>query len=322
MTKIDIYGHIGLPRFTTAEAFLRMMDRHGVAHTLLSTAQFCPDVLELSRAIVRWPDRFRAVGLPLGPDREAVRAGVRAQLEAGFCGIRLHARAAQEDPELLEIVGRAGALALVVCFDDWAPHCAQLADFLDRYPRSAMIGGHFAGPTDPGALDDPRMKRLFGHERFHVAFTRQGQFDQALLVPWARALIATVGWQRLLWGSEWPVALWRDERYEDTFGFIEQFAPGAEERQSFFHDNAMRLLFARPAPAARPLEARWDLMPYKVPSVIAAFPHTLPIPEPLHQRLQQAWLAEGEPRGTRYSEFVVRLLDAGLQAQHGAKGER
>lgn len=322
MKKNDVYGHIGLPRFTSAEEFLRMMDRHEVEHTLLSTAQFCPDVLELSRAIVRWPDRFRAVGLPLGPDRESVRASVRAQLDAGFCGIRIHAHAAQEDPELLDILGRAGAFALVVAFDGWAPYCELLAGFLDRYPGSFVIGGHFAGPGDPDRLQDPRMRRLFGHARFHVAFTRQGHFDPAVLLPWSRALVATLGWQRVLWGSEWPVAIWRDERYEDTFAFIEQLEPGAQDRQAFFHDNAQRLIFGRSAAAPRPLDPRWDLMPHKVPSAIPLFPHAPWVPETLHQAMQQAYLSSGQDRQLRYGEFVVQLMERGLASRTAEQGGR
>lgn len=318
MKKIDIYGHIGLPRFTTVDAFVRMMDRHNVEQTLLSTAQFCPDVLALSRAIVSHPQRLRAVGLPLGPDRDQVRASVQAQLDAGFSGIRIHARAAQEDPELLEIVGRQGRFALVVAFEPWTPYCEQLADFLDRYPQSVVIGGHFAGPCDPGLLDtEPVMRRLFGHDRFAVAFTRQGHFDLALLLPWTRALIAKLGWRRVLWGSEWPVAAWRDESYRETTSFIDQFAPDEDARHAFFYGNAMRLVFSRPAPPTRLLEPQWDLMPHKVPSVIPLFPRSLPVPETLHQRLLQAYLDAGDGAG-RYSEFVVAAIERGLAARVGA----
>lgn len=312
MKKIDIYGHIGLPRFTSADAFQRMMDCHGVEHTLLSTAQFCPDVLELSRAIVRHPQRFRAVGLPLGPDRDQVRASVQAQLDAGFSGIRIHARAAQNDPELLEIVGRQGRFALVVAFEAWTPYCEMLADFLDRHPQSFIIGGHFAGPCNPSLLEtEPAMTRLFDHERFTVAFTRQGHFDSALLLPWVRALIHRLGWRRVLWGSEWPVAAWRDESYGETTFFIDQFAPDDDARHAFFFGNAWRLIFSKPAPPARLLDAQWDLMPHKVPSVIPLFPQSLAVPEVLHQRLLKTYLDAGDGAG-RYSEFVVATIERGL----------
>lgn len=315
MKKIDIYGHIGLPRFTTAEEFLKKMDAHDVEQTLLSTAQFCPDILELSRAIVTYPDRFRAVGLPLGSDRQSIRTSVKAQLDSGFSGIRIHARAAHDDPELLDIVGREGKFALVVAFEAWTPYGNLLADFLDRYPDSFIIGGHFAGPGDARLLEEPSLNRLFGHERFTVAFTRQGHFDPAVLLPWAGALIRKLGWQRILWGSEWPVAIWRDESYAQTLNFIDQFQPDLESRQAFFYGNAKRLFFAGPATETRLLAQMWDLMPHKVRSEISLFPKSLSLPEELHQQVQQAYFSSVDNGTLRYSEYIVSLIKEGLSAR-------
>jgi predicted TIM-barrel fold metal-dependent hydrolase len=319
---IDIYGHIGLPRFTTAESFLRLMDQHGVEQALLSTAQFCPDLFALARAVSLAPHRFRALGLPLGPGRAEIRLSVDAQLRAGFSGIRIMAKAAQEDPELLEIIGRHGKLALVVAFESWAPYAEQLADFLDRYPRSLIIGGHFAGPSDPALLDrGGSMAKLFDHERFVVAFTRQGLMDPTVLLPWARALVERLGWRRMLWGSEWPVALWRDESYADTMRFVDQFQPTAAERELFFHENARRLIFSHEGSRAIAADASFDLMPYKVPSVIQLFPNALQVPEPLHQQVMQAYLDDPRYGSWRYSDFVQWLLERGLKTAAGGGGK-
>ncbi len=310
---IDVYGHIGLPRFTTAEAFLALMTEHGVEHTLLSTAQFCPDLFELARAVSIAPHRFKALGLPLGPDRATIRNSVESQLSAGFSGIRIMAKAALDDPELLEIVGRHKKFALVVGFEPWVPYCEMLADFLDWYPDSFLIGGHFAGPCDPSLLvSEPSMARLFGHQRFAVALTRQGLMDSALLLPWTRALVRHVGWHRLLWGSEWPVALWRDESYADTIHFIDQFEPSETERALFFHDNAKRLIFAGESSSVITTDPAFDLMQHKVQSVIQLFPKALQLPEDLHQQVMTAYLATGRANEVRYSKFVQMLIESGL----------
>lgn len=313
--RIDAYGHIGLPRFTSAEAFLALMDRHGVERTLLSTAQFCPDLMELARAVSLAPTRFQALGLPLGTDRTAVRHSIEAQLQAGFCGIRIAAAQAQEDPELLEIIGRHGKFALIVAFEPWSPYAPLLVDFLDRYPRSFIIGGHFAGPGDPLLLTrDARMARLFEHERFVVAFTRQGLFAPAVLDPWARALVDCMGWNRILWGSEWPVALWRDESYADTMRFVDRFNPTEAQRHRFFYQNARDLIFSSTPATHIAASAQYDLMPHKVPSDIHLFPGGLHLPEPLHQRVATAYLQSPERDTMRYSAFVNDLIDAGLRA--------
>lgn len=321
MTKvIDVYGHIGLPRFTTAEAFMAIMDQHRVEHALLSTAQFCPDLFELARAVSIAPQRFRALGLPLGADRSAVRESIEAQLVAGFSGIRIMASAAQQDPELLEIVGRQKKFALVVGFEPWVPYCDLLSDFLDRYPVSFLIGGHFAGPCDPGLLEsNSSMSRLFGHDRFAVAFTRQGLMDPAVLVPWAQALVRKLGWGRILWGSEWPVALWRDESYADTMRFIDQFSPSDAERQLFFHDNARRLIFSSPQDGGIKLHPKYDLMPGKVQSVIHLFPKGFHLPEELHQMVMNSYFALGDKRPPKYSEFLRSVIDAGLDKNLATK---
>jgi predicted TIM-barrel fold metal-dependent hydrolase len=319
-SRIDVYGHIGLPRFTSAEAFLALMDRHGVERTLLSTAQFCPDLMELARAVSLAPTRFQALGLPLGTDRAAVRRSVEAQLQAGFCGIRIAAAVAQDDPELLEIIGRHGKFALVVAFEPWSPHASLLVDFLDRYPRSFVIGGHFAGPGDPLLLTrDAGMARLFGHTRFVVAFTRQGLFAPAVLDPWARALVDCMGWNRILWGSEWPVALWRDESYADTMRYVDRFHPTDAQRHRFFYQNAKDLVFGATPATHIAASAQYDLMPHKVPSDIHLFPGGLHLPEPLHQRVATAYLQSPHRETMPYSAFVNELLDAGLRADASIK---
>ena len=310
---IDIYGHVGLPRFTSAECFLAVMDQHGVSRALLSTAQFCPDLFELARAVSIAPKRFRALGLPLGADRLSIRRSVEAQLGAGFSGIRISAAAALSDPELLEIVGRHQKFAVIVAFESWAPYCDMVADFLDRYPHSFVIGGHFAGPCDPSLLQrDRSMARLFGMDRFVVAFTRQGLFDPAILLPWAHALVQHLGWDRILWGSEWPVALWRDESYADTTRLIDQFNPSDSERVRFFHDNAMRMVFSAGGPAEIKACAELDLMPHKTPSAIHLFPKGFQLPEEVHQKLMHAYSTRSGNGDIRYSEFVQELIKTAL----------
>ena len=93
MPIIDAYAHVALPRFLALEDMLRLMDRENVSAALLSTAETCPDLLEISRALVAHPNRFRAVGMPVGRTPEHARAAIQAQLASGFSGIRLPAAA-------------------------------------------------------------------------------------------------------------------------------------------------------------------------------------------------------------------------------------
>src|SRR3954469_18601037 len=105
MKVIDAYAHVSLPRFLSAEEFLWVMDENDIDAAIISGAETCPDVLELSRAIVTWPNRFRAVGMPVGRGPQDVRDAIKAQKDAGFLGIRMPAAMVAAQPELLDIIG-------------------------------------------------------------------------------------------------------------------------------------------------------------------------------------------------------------------------
>jgi predicted TIM-barrel fold metal-dependent hydrolase len=147
----------------------------------------------------------------------------------------MHGSVIRSDPSLLEIIGKAGGFPVILGFQPGTPVSSIVADFLDQFPNTFVLGAHFGGPLSPRILDhDQGIKRLFDHPRFNVLFTRQGLIDPAVLEPWARVLIDRLGWNRILWGSEWPVALWRDEMYESTKSYIDLFDPSSTERRLFF----------------------------------------------------------------------------------------
>jgi predicted TIM-barrel fold metal-dependent hydrolase len=310
MRIIDAYAHVALPRFLSAEECLRLMDRHDVSHAVLSTAETCPDAQEMSRAITTWPDRFRAVGMPVGATPAAMRDNIRAQLDSGFSGIRLPAALIASDPDLLDLIGAAGGIALVVGDRGLSVAASLVADFLDRYPACAAIAGHYGGPADPSLFDtDANVARLFDHPRLSVAFTRHGALGHVPLEAWGHALVRRLGWGRLIWGSEWPVALWRNETYRSTLDWALRFGPDAAGLQAFRHDNAHRLFFAR-ASQARPI-GTLDMMALKRPADVWLFPPSLDVSEERHRRLMAAYEAwGGEARG-RYSEFFLAMAEQG-----------
>jgi predicted TIM-barrel fold metal-dependent hydrolase len=311
MPIIDIYGHVSLPRFLATEEFLAMMDENDVEAAVLSTAETCPDIQELSRARRAHPDRFRIVGMPLGADAAGIRAGLREQLDSGFSGIRLPAAFIAANPDCLDLIGAAGAFVIVVGERGLQDAAAPVADFLDRFPASFAIAGHFGGPADPGLLDtDPGVRRLFDHPSLHVAFTRHGALRHLPLEAWAAALVRRVGWNRVLWGSEWPVALWRNETYQSTLDWALRLGPTASELEAFRYGNARRLLFARQAAAPRPLAL--DLMAFRRPADVWLFPPSLDLSENRHRRLHQAYVAWGGDKRGLYSEFVLQMAERGI----------
>src|SRR6202140_395573 len=143
MPIIDFYARVSSPRFLSREDCLRVMDTHDVEGAVLSTAETCPDVHELSRAIRLYPDRFRAVGMPLGADEQAICDNVRAQLDSGFSGIRLPAQLVARLPKILDIIGEAGKFAIVVGESGLRAAAAEIVEFLDCYPRSFVFARLF-----------------------------------------------------------------------------------------------------------------------------------------------------------------------------------
>ncbi len=304
----DAYGHVALPRFLSGQEFLKVMDDHGVGRALVCTAETCPDLAELSRTACAWPDRFRVAGLPLGSTPRERLDGVNAQLDAGFCGIRIPESRLLEEPALIDAVGAAGGILLVVGSDGLKTSAAALTAWLVKYPGGVVLAPHFASGGDPAlfaAHED--LRRLYDHARFGVIASRQGMFPRDRLIPWLEAVNDRVGPGRLLWGSEYPVALYRDESYGDTLRWIESAMP-LNDYAGFRGENADRLIFDRHT-SPTPLAERWCRMDLRSPAPVWLFPNgTLDIPEDANRRLLESYLRSGGDRKESYRAFVARVL--------------
>lgn len=304
----DAYGHVALPRFLSGAEFLRVMDDHGVGKALVCTAETCPDLAELSRTACAWPDRFLVAGLPLGATPQERHDGVRAQMASGFCGIRIPESRLRDEPALGDAVGAAGGLLLVVGSDGLTSSATALTNWLVKYPGGTVLAPHFASGGDPALFKThPDLERLYAHPRFAVIASRQGMFVRDRLLPWLTAVYDRVGPGRLLWGSEYPVALYRNESYADTIRWIESAMP-LNDDAGFRRDNADRLIFGRRL-VPTPLDARWCRMDLAAPAPVWLFPnHTLDVPETANRRLLEAYLRAGGDRTEPYRDFVARVL--------------
>jgi hypothetical protein len=320
MKIIDCYAHLGLPRFLAAEEFLRVMDRHRVEAAVVCGSERCPDTDELSRAAEMWPDRFRAVGMPLGRNEQEVRDGVTAQMDAGFLGMRMPAGLIVRQPELLEIVGSHGGIPYMLGPDLFADAALLLVEFLERYPACCVCAPHFGGVASVSIFDElPHARRLLEHPRFNVIVSRQGAFDPTELGTLTLFLVREVGWERLLWGSEFPACLWRNESYSATVEWMGQVIAMTEgQRKLFLHDNARRLLLAPPKRPPRRLEPRWNQMHLKTPAPVWLFARSsIDVDEEIHRTLLLAYLSRGEEKVGRYSDFIGGLLGSAARQLEG-----
>jgi predicted TIM-barrel fold metal-dependent hydrolase len=308
---IDAWGHVSLPRFLSAEEYLEIMDANGVEAAIVGTAATCPDLRELSRAAVQYGTRLRSIGMPMGRSpRERIEC-VTAQMECGFSGIRLQTDLIVKEPELLEAVGKGGGAPYMEGSEGYRIAAPSLLEFLQRYPNSFVCATHFAGPTDPSIFSkEEAVALLFRHPRFLVIFSRQGYMDQEMLKAWTRALVGLTGWDRIMYGSEFPVALWRDETFHSTQAWIDTvgLTPTPAERANFFYHNARRRFFQRQQPTHL-IDAKWSRTNWKTDAPVWLFVKKgMDLPEDSHRKILRAYLAKGgDAQLGSYRDFVTRL---------------
>lgn len=308
---IDAWGHVSLPRFLSAEEYIALLDANGAEAAIVGTAATCPDLRELSRAAVQYPARLRTIGMPMGKSPDERAACIAAQMECGFSGIRLQAELVAREPALLDIVGKAQGTPYLEGSEGYRVAARQLLDFLDRYPNCIVCGTHFAGPTDPAIFSTEELVgRLFRHPRFLVIFSRQGYMDQEPLKIWTRAVVELTGWDRIMYGSEFPVALWRDETFHSTQTWIDSVGlkPTPAERARFFYENARGRFFEKSRPA-RLIDAKWQRTDWKTDSPVWLFQKKgIDLPEEAHRKILLAYLEKGgDVRAGSYRDFVTRL---------------
>jgi hypothetical protein len=308
---IDAWGHVSLPRFLSAEEYLALLDANGAEAGIVGTAATCPDLRELSRAAVQYPSRLRAIGMAMGKTPEERAACVSAQMDCGFTGIRLQADLVVCEPGLLDLVGKAQGTPYLEGNEGYRVAARTLLDFFDRYPRSVACGTHFAGPTDPAIFQQDLVGQLFRHPQFLVIFSRQGYMEPEPLKVWTRALVELTGWERILYGSEFPVALWRDETFASTQGWIDTVGlkPTAAQRANFFYGNAHRHFFEKSRPA-RMIDAKWERTDWKTDSPVWLFQRKgVDLPEETHRKILRANLKQGgDVKAGSYRDFVTRLF--------------
>ena len=308
---VDAYGHIGLPRFQSTADYRRLMASHGITGAVLSAFDSSPDLADIHRALEQSPETFRALGVPLGSDRDEMQAGVAAQLAAGFSGLRLSETDVLARSWLLDQVAQAGGVSLVTgrCA---RPQTAELLlDVLARHDECVLVACHFAGGGQPEDLGAGPAAELFAHPRFHVVFSRQGGYPAAEIEAWARAVVTVTGWQRILWGSETPVLFWRDETLAEALAWVDRLRPSPQERAAFFSGNARRVYFSRPVHAS-PLELPFDPFERRQEIPAQLFASGLRVDQRIAGRLTHAWASSGG-KGS-LGAYLERLLDDVLPA--------
>jgi Amidohydrolase len=313
VTVVDAYAHVGLPRFLSTEDYRSLMGEVGIDAGVLVAFGACADLRRIHGAIRAEPGRFRGVGVPLGRDRSETESFVRAEMEAGFAGIRLEPRDIVDRSWILDVIWAHGGF--VFAMGDLADEAtsATLLRALEGGADRLVVAPHLAG-GGRGRAEDPRGSwgALLDHERFAIIMSRQGAYPTQTAISWSEMLIGRVGWSRLMWGSEAPVLFWRDESMSEALRWYEQFAPSSEERLQFLGGNAARLLMERPLDIG-PLELPFEPTTRQAVSDVPMFPGGQLLDPQVAGRLVHDWITNHGPGHIRLSTHVERLLAQALE---------
>ncbi len=320
-TFIDAYAHVGVPRFGSAEEAVAVMDRWNTEKAVLVLGPGVPDLPALAEARELAGDRIRCMGIPFGKTEGQRSALAEVQIRMGISGMRFMPFELEPNPEILAKLGERGLWLFAINPHESAETTRLLLDWLEDYPEGAIAAPHFLCPCPLGeAADDPGLLReLLEHPRFCAIPSRHGGVGSARpyphddLRPWVEGLVATMGWEKLMWGSEYPVLYWRNEQIDEARRWVDELGLGLteEQRAGFFHGNARRLLFSEPAPAAADVSLpAWVEEQFDRHRTVPLFPRTtLNVPMRAYRKLLSGYLQAGAANPTlRFAEYVANRL--------------
>ena len=325
---IDAYMHVGEPRFGTAAEALGTCDAWGIDKTVLVLGPGVPDIAALVQAQHARPDRVRAIGIPYGETEAQRLVCAEACWAAGAIGFRLQQDEPRENPTLMAELGARGGWAYATDPLAGERHTAFYLEWLARYPRARIGAPHFLS-TNVSRLDDELAEQLLKHPRFHAIFSRHGQKGSACpyphpdLRPWVERTLAWCGWDRVLWGSEYPVLYWRGERIDEARAWLGtlRIVMTEAERAAYLGGNAARLFFQDAAPAVQEPVLHDGLR--TLPEWLRNYPRTrrvqiaptgpFELPPEVYAPLLSAYVRRNRPEASlTFVEFLAEQLRAAL----------
>lgn len=200
------WGHRKWPAPVTD--ILPEFEKFGVSHGVMTTSSEYGLFNDEFAAALAVHDNLRATtNLALDTTREQL-AALSAK---GFLGTRLHWRPLDEtpDPDSDEY-----QRLFRLCADmGWHVHLTERSERVDRTIRALERAGvwvvvdHMGFLDTPEGVNDPNFQAVLGAvDRGQTWVTLSGGFRFKNSDPdeLAKALIATGGWERLMWASDWP----------------------------------------------------------------------------------------------------------------------
>ncbi len=251
--------HTGGPRFGSGEEAAAEMTRFGIEKANLVLPPGMPDFEALETCRQTHGANVRLIGVPAGETEEQRGELTDWQIRFGISGLRLMPFEWQPNRRSAEALGEAGRWLFFI--NPYDPDSQRaLLDWLERYPQGKIAAPHFIRPGAPADVipDYALFAELLGHPRFCAIFSRHGEcgaagkYPHEDLRPWVEGVIELTGWDRVCWGSEYPVLYWRDETIPQAAKWLETLLEPLDPalKHNFLSGNAQRFFFDEPAPTA------------------------------------------------------------------------
>jgi hypothetical protein len=169
---------------------------------------------------------------------------------------------------------------------------------------------------------------LLQHPRYHAIFSRQGgtgtieAYPHRDLLPWVEQIAELVTWQRILWGSEFPIIYQRNEQPEDVRDWLLNMGVPLtpQDQADFYANNTRRLLFATPPPPIEDITIPdWVRQQIDKASTVYLFPaNRIFIPMQTHRVLLSRYMeiSKSEP-DLDFADFIARALTSHAETLKG-----
>ncbi|MEZ4664896.1 MAG: amidohydrolase family protein [Caldilineaceae bacterium] len=325
----DAYAHIGLPKYGSLQDVGRFFARLRIQQGVLVLGPGIPDLYSLMLAHQYFGENVRSMGIPFGVTKTQRLELGELQMQLGVSGLRIMPAELAENPVLLERLGQAGLWLFAINPFDSAQTVRLLLDWLERHPSGKVASPHFLRPRPLAQmLAERNIEQTLGyallqHPRYHAIFSRQGGvgsgevYPHPNLRPWVEQIAEQTTWQRILWGSEFPIIYQRNEQPEAARDWLLKLGVpiSAQDAADFYTNNAQRLFFADPPPQPEIAWHEISMPAWVQPQIdqqatVYLFPtNQIFIPMQDHATLLSRYLelTQAEPT-LGYAEFIAREL--------------
>lgn len=219
----------------TAEVFLSNMDyaQVGAAVVVQELIDGCQNEY-LSQVQRQYPERFFCMGMAWNEQE------LEAVIRAGLKGVAIPGHRVKEPlSSLMPVFKRMEkeGMVLSMCLADDGRQIAQMAEVIRECPELKVAIGHFGMPTTPSF----RSQVLLAREGKNVMIESGGItwlynpefYPFPTAVRRIREAADWVGWDRLMWGSDYPRTI-TAITYRMSYDFVEKSADITDTQKALF----------------------------------------------------------------------------------------